>query len=117
MTDEQIEKAAQQHADELRVSHSIPGALVPMLHDIAKSSYTYGAQDALSHQWISVDERLPPGTCLLMCINAREDKAYALCVYIRGRFMIYDHTLSYKREFYPTHWMPIPPLNPEKQSI
>lgn len=68
-------------------------------------------------EWVSVEERLPPSTCLLMCINAREDKAYALCVYIRGRFMIYDHTLSYKREFYPTHWLKVPQLNPEKQSI
>lgn len=40
-----IEEAAEKHADELRVSSTIPGALVPMLHDIAKSSYLQGAQD------------------------------------------------------------------------
>lgn len=45
ITQEQIEKAAQEHADELRVSSAIPGALVPMLYDIAKSSYMQGVQD------------------------------------------------------------------------
>lgn len=38
-TQEDIEKAAEKHADELRVIPGIPGALVPMFHDIAKSSY------------------------------------------------------------------------------
>lgn len=46
----QIEKAAKEHADELRVSSAIPGALVPMLHDIAKSSYLQGAQDFIGKQ-------------------------------------------------------------------
>lgn len=58
MIDEQIEKAAQEHADELRVSSAIPGALMPMLHDIAKSSYMQGAQKFLSKQTeiISLEE-------------------------------------------------------------
>lgn len=33
---EQLEQAAERYADELRVSTAIPGALVPMLHDIAR---------------------------------------------------------------------------------
>ena len=41
------EKAAERYADEIRIPASIPGALVPMFHDIAKSSYLQGAQDFL----------------------------------------------------------------------
>lgn len=56
---EQLAQAAERYADELRVSTAIPGALVPMLHDIARTSYICGAKDALTSQWISVKERLP----------------------------------------------------------
>lgn len=56
---EQLEQAAERYANELRVSTAIPGALVPMLHDIALTSYICGAKDALTSQWISVKERLP----------------------------------------------------------
>lgn len=115
MTDEQIEKAAQQHADELRVSHSIPGALVPMLHDIAKSSYIYGAQDALSHQWISVDERLPEEyeevlTYSIASEYAEDENAVA---YYDGE----DWYTTHNRHIRPNYWMPLPQLNPENQSI
>lgn len=47
---EEIEKAAEKFADGLRVSSAIPGALVPILHAIAKSSYIYGAQDFIGKQ-------------------------------------------------------------------
>lgn len=50
ISQEDVEKAAEAHADELRVSHSIPGALMPMLHDIAKTSYRQGAQDFIGKQ-------------------------------------------------------------------
>lgn len=50
ITQRDVEKAAQEHADELRVSSTIPGALVPPLHDIAKSSYLQGAQDFIGKQ-------------------------------------------------------------------
>lgn len=52
ITQEEIEKAAQEHADELRVSSTIPAALVPLLHDIAKSSYLQGVQDFIGKQEI-----------------------------------------------------------------
>lgn len=108
MTDEQIEKAAQQHADELRVPHSIPGALVPMLHDIAKSSYTYGAQDALSHQWVSVKERLP------------EEEAMVTAHSPNGRIDVLKyHDGEFVDELWQAHcvdyFIPIPQLNPEKK--
>ncbi len=50
ITQEDVEKAAEKHADELRVPSTIPGVIVPMLHDIAKSSYICGAQDTLGKQ-------------------------------------------------------------------
>lgn len=53
---EEIEKAAEKHADELRVISGIPGALVHILHDIAKSSYLQGAQDFLSKQEKDAEE-------------------------------------------------------------
>lgn len=45
-----IEEAAEKHADEMSVPSNIPGALVPLLHDIAKSSYLQGAQDFIGKQ-------------------------------------------------------------------
>lgn len=50
ITQEDIERAAEKHADELKVSSTVPGVMVPMLHDIAKSSYICGAQDTLGKQ-------------------------------------------------------------------
>ncbi len=60
-TQEEIEKAAEKHADELRVISGIPGALVPMLHDIAKSSYLQGAQDLLGKQEKDAEETVIQG--------------------------------------------------------
>ena len=45
-----VEKAAKRFADEIRIPASIPGVMVPFLHDIAKSSYLQGAQDFLGKQ-------------------------------------------------------------------
>lgn len=45
-----VEKAAERYADEIRIPASIPGVMVPLLHDIAKSSYLQGAQDFLGKQ-------------------------------------------------------------------
>lgn len=121
MTHEQIEKAAQQHADELRVSHSIPGALVPMLHDIAKSSYIYGAQDALSHQWISVEKRLPEEDTMCLVFGHQDFgdgrlTRYTMMAWYDGE----DFTDAYDdRKYRPEMWMLIPlvpiQLNPEKE--
>lgn len=110
MANEQIEKAANKHADELRVSSSISGALVPMLHDIAKSSYICGAQDALQKQWISVDERLPVPyeEVLTYTVNAIDENAVA---YYDGE----DWYTTDGEHIRPHYWLPIPTLNPEKE--
>lgn len=108
MTKEQIEKAAQQHADELRVSASIPGALVPMLHDIAQSSYICGAQDALASQWISAEDQVPKldEEVLTYTINAIDEYAVA---YFDGE----DWFDTHGEHIRPHYWLPIPQLNPE----
>lgn len=45
-----IEKAAEKFADKIKIPASIPGVMIPLLHDIAKSSYQQGAQDCLGKQ-------------------------------------------------------------------
>lgn len=56
ITQEDIERAAEKYADELKVSSTIPGVMVPMLHDIAKSSYICGAQNILGKQEKDAEE-------------------------------------------------------------
>lgn len=63
-TQEEIEKAAEKHADGLRVIPGIPGALVPMFHDIAKSSYLQGAQDFLGKQENNAEKSEKKRVCL-----------------------------------------------------
>lgn len=50
ITQEEIEKAAGKFADEIRIPTSITGVMIPLLHDIAKSSYLQGAQAFLGKQ-------------------------------------------------------------------
>lgn len=61
-------------------------------------------------EWISVEDRIPPSTTVLLCASMMQGVSMALCVFIKGRFMIYDRTFKYDKEFYPTHWMLIPKL-------
>lgn len=117
-TDERIEKAAQEHADELRVSSAIPGALVPMLHDIAKSSYAYGAQDALQSQWVSVEERLPEDGQTVLTYDNKEYYPYEILTFHKE----YDDEKNCFESWggnpqWPDYWMPIPTpkFNPEKE--
>lgn len=93
-TQEEIEKAAEKHADELRVISGIPGALVPMLHDIAKSSYLQGAQDFLGKQekdadtviqgWAARDE---DGHLFMYCTKPERDEALQVWM---GRYADFD---------------------------
>lgn len=70
--------------------------------------FTKGAKWALSHQWNRVEDRIPPGTTILLCTSLMQnDRATALCVYVRGKFMVYNGKITNK-EFYPSHWMTIP---------
>lgn len=87
--------------------------------DCYKEGYLDGYTACEQSMWRSVEEELPPGTLVVLCQSRMgADNAIALCVYIKNRFMIYDRTFKYDKEFYPTHWMPIPSLpdtNTEKK--
>lgn len=81
------------------------------VRDSYAQAYIAGATEAIASQWVSVEDRLPSGTLVILCQSRMgEDNAIALCVYIKNRFMIYDRTFKYDKEFYPTHWLPIPEL-------
>lgn len=113
MTNEQIERAAETHADELKVSSAIPGALVPMLYDIAKTSYICGAQDALASQWISVEERLPEEYRTVLAYIDNDDfrELKIALAHWDGE----DFYATHNGKIHPSHWLPIPQLNPEKE--
>lgn len=76
-----------------------------------KQAYLDGYTACEQSMWRSLEEELPPGTLVILCQSRMgEDNAIALCVYIKNRFMIYDGTFKYDKDFHPTHWMPIPKL-------
>lgn len=115
MTNEQIERAAETHADELKVSSAIPGALLPMLYDIAKTSYICGAQDALASQWISVDEYLPENDDNVIVFVPAEP---AFCLPDRCKIAYHDGEDWYTTDgehIRPTRWMEIPKYKNEKE--
>lgn len=66
ISQEEIEKAAEKFADEIRIPASIPGVMVPFINGIAHDSYLQGAQDYLGKQdkdadtviqgWVAVDD-------------------------------------------------------------
>lgn len=77
--------------------------------------FTKGAKWALSHQWNRVGDKIPPGIVILLCQRMiKDDMATALCVYVRGRFMVYNgRDKITNKEFHPTHWMTIPQIQKE----
>lgn len=122
MTDEQIEKAAQQHANNVNYPCAEYGwyecddeQMKECLADVFKA----GVQYALSHQWISVDERLAEynTTCLVFGHKDFGDGSiarYTMMAHYDGE-NFYDAYNDSK--YHPEMWMPIPALpklNPEK---
>lgn len=116
MTDEQIEKAADEYAIDTNAQRleAYPEDLHPDIYpkydtlDLAEA-FENGANFALAHQWISVDERLP------------EEEAMVTAHSPNGRIdMLKYHDGEFVDELGQTHcvdyFIPIPKLNPEKQS-
>ncbi len=50
ITQEDIEKAAEKYADEIKIPVSFPGVMVPFINGLAHDSYLQGAQDFLGKQ-------------------------------------------------------------------
>lgn len=121
MTDEEIEKAAQAHAEQ----HFVDNALFYSQEPWDKASDHYAktladfAKQCISKQWVSVEERLPDPntTCLVFGHQDFGDgrlTRYTMLAYYDGEGF-YDAYNDGK--YHPSHWMPIPipPLNPKKE--
>lgn len=81
--------------------------IIPLAESIAsKEGFMRGAEYALSHQWISVDEALPENGKTVLAIDCDND------VFV----VWFDETdktwqeLSDGQFIVPTHWMPIPKI-------
>lgn len=113
MTLKQIDRAAQRFADELMIPTEIPGALVPLIHDIAVASYKQGATDADLLQWNSVNDKLPQvdDPVLVFVPTIFKDIARFEVAYWDGE----DWYTTVGEHISPSRWMTIPQLNPEKE--
>lgn len=121
MTYEEIEKAAQAHAEQ----HFVDDALFYIQEPWDKARDHYAktladfAKQCISKQWISVDERLPEEKKAVLCYMpdmkdsyADKDMYFDMAILLEGEFINLDAEV-----IHPSHWMPIPipPLNPEKE--
>lgn len=109
MTDEQIENAEQEY---VRNNHTVN----PYNIIATRESFKDGIIFALTHQWISVDERLPEDDRLVLAhfSDVEPNLCYATAYYRKGVWNVpddwyYDCRIDF--------WMPIPipQLNPEKE--
>ena len=73
---------------------------------VAETAFEKGAEFALSHQWISVEEALPERGYEVLVLDKRHETQIA--VYIGLEW--WHNPIGYEK-VYPTHWMPIPELN------
>lgn len=80
-----------------------------------KDYFIEGADWALSHQWVSVEDELPPAlqednTTSIRVIVRNEDNAVFVDAY---NFQRKEWRMGKVSIFKVTHWMPIPPLAEE----
>lgn len=71
-----IEKVAEKFADEIIIPTSIPGVMIPLLLDIAKSSYLQGAQDFLGKQFGNPEQLNAEGEEILTVSRKRVQEMY-----------------------------------------
>lgn len=103
--EQKIDKAARAYSHDINTTF---GPRIPALTDAFKA----GAAYALSSQWRSVEEELPPyQTDILGAENGS--------VYMCRRWAMSDGEDEYiicdAESFHPTHWMPIPALPQERK--
>lgn len=87
---------------------------------LAKDSCRQGTSDALNNQWIPVDEQLPGESEEVLCRMKSNGAVVSGFIFINKKGIPQVATDScFHFEDYegyePTHWMPLPPLNPEKE--
>lgn len=106
MTKKQIEKKAKEIASQW---------LEPSDYNIAKDAATEMGEWLLSHQWVSVEDELPPAlqednTTSIRVIVRNEEDAVFVDAY---NFQRKEWKMGKVSIFNVTHWMPIPPLAEE----
>lgn len=116
MINKQIEKAAQEYAkSKYPPPYFTPEAKLTFEAAIA-AAYTHGVNFAFASQWVSVEERLPQGIDPVLVYVAdvciAPELSYTIAYFEKGAWHFLD---SYYYDCKISHWLPIPPLNPEKE--
>ena len=78
-----------------------------------RKAFIEGANFALSHQWVSVEERLPEESRTVLAYIDNDDfrKLKIVLAHWDGE----DWYTTRDEHIRPHYWLPIPQLNPEKQ--
>ena len=97
-----IEEAAVEHAESIPQSDE--------RKEYSREDFIAGAEYALSHQWISVEEVLPKNGENVFAIDS--DNAYVAWFDETDKDW---HELSEGQLIVPTHWMPIPKFETRKK--
>ena len=97
-----IEEAAVEHAESIPQSDE--------RKEYSREDFIAGAEYALSHQWISVEEALPENGENVFAIDG--DDAYVAWFDETDKDW---HELSEGQLIVPTHWMPIPKFETRKK--
>lgn len=125
MTDQEIEKAAEEYVLKRQVAkHNAKDEYEATMADFDRSRQTWdafdmeqsfrqGAHFALSHQWVSVEERLPEDDRYFYLVaDVRLDPLGVDCAEYTCETKLFSRG---GKILHPTHWCPIPPLNNEKE--
>lgn len=109
-----IEEAAKQHATKADNTVILKGEMETHYAERARLSFIEGADFALTHQWRSVEDELPEQCTTVLCVNANADPYCKWCWLSFYVGDIFQDNADSKATF-PTHWLPIPSLNPEQR--
>lgn len=106
MTEQHIEKAAEEYAEPTRAY--LLGEETRQI----KEAFVAGASYALQHQWVSVEERLPDDDRYFYLVaDARLNPMGVDCAEYTCETKLFSRNGTV---LHPTHWCPIPQLNDEK---
>lgn len=117
MTDEQIEKAAQDYANQNFIEAVVREHPWPEAKAAYAKAFADGAHFALASQWISVEERLPEEGQEVLLYDANSARHYVTgwrrkkgdnkSMWALSNGFVEDKDI--------THWLPIPQLNPGQE--
>lgn len=110
-----IEEAAQDHADKYFIEDAEIFYNEPWNNakDLYAKTLADFAKYCISHQWIPVDERLPEDDSYFYLVaDVRLDPLGVDCAEYTCETKLFSRN---GKVLHPTHWLPIPQLNPEKE--